>query len=79
MSDQNSLSKVIKENNYNELNTYLGAFSAFNHNDCQLIIQRDEIAGLQRLEEAETSSIFPLRAAAHVIGWDARSSKAEMD
>ena len=38
-----------------------------------------EGVAFQVLEETETSSIFSLRVAAHVIGWDARSLKAEMD
>ena len=37
------------------------------------------VAALQHLEKTETSSVFPLGAAAHVIGWNARSSKAEMN
>ena len=30
-------------------------------------------------KKIETTSIFLLGVAAHVVGWDARSSKAEMD
>ena len=46
--------------------------------DCQSITYRTKVAtALQHLEE--TDAFFPLGASAHVIDWDVRSSKAEMD
>ena len=50
------------------------------HHDRQSIIKTTKVAALQHyLEKTETSSIFPLKVVAHVIGWNERSSKAEMD